>query len=353
MVRMARSLRIERFGGRYHVTARGNERKAIFRADADRYHFLELLSELGERFGARIHAYVLMDNHFHLLVETPEANLSRAMQWLGVSYSVWFNRRHDRAGHLFQGRFKAQIVEDDAGWQEVARYVHLNPVRVARLGLNKAQRAAAREGLVSKPDAGVVAERLGMLRRFRWSSYRGYAGYCAALAWLCQEPLGRLCGGRNEAERRGALREYTEQAVRQGAVERPWDRLIAGVVLGSAAFARRLQQQVRANPREQGQFKALARPVTWEQIVAALEGHRGEQWKQFSGRHGDWGRDAALWLGRRRGRLRLAQLGELAGGIDYTAVGQAVSRFGRRLERDRALRRALAQIEAQLSNVET
>ncbi|MCL5096474.1 MAG: transposase, partial [Candidatus Omnitrophica bacterium] len=93
-----------------------------FRDDSDRFDFLGLLAELGERFGARVHAYVLMDNHFHMLLETPEANLSRAMQWLGVSYGVWFNRRHRRVGHLFQGRFKSLIVEDDAGWQEVARY---------------------------------------------------------------------------------------------------------------------------------------------------------------------------------------------------------------------------------------
>src|SRR5271165_3864766 len=174
---MARALRIERPGGRYHVTARGNERKDIFRDDTDRFHFLELLSELGGRFGVRIHAYVLLDNHYHLLLETPEANLSRTVQWFNVSYCVWFNRRHRRAGHLLQGRFGAFIVEDDAGWQEVARYVHLNPVRISALALNKRQRAAAREGVGAVPSPAVVAERLRQLREFRWSSYRGYAGY--------------------------------------------------------------------------------------------------------------------------------------------------------------------------------
>jgi REP element-mobilizing transposase RayT len=94
---------------------RGNERKPIFRDDADRFHCLELLADLGERFGTGIQAYVPMDNHFHLLLETPEGNLSRAMHWLEVSCSVWSNR-HNRAGHLFQGRFKAVVVEGDAGW---------------------------------------------------------------------------------------------------------------------------------------------------------------------------------------------------------------------------------------------
>ncbi len=351
---MARALRIERPGGRCHVTVRGNERKPIFREDADRFHFLELLADLGERFGARVHAYVLMDNHFHLLLETPEANLSRAMQWLGVSYSGWFNRRHHRAGHLFQGRFRAVVVEDNAGWQEVARYVHLNPARVAGMGLDKRGRAAGRAGVVPvpRPSPEALAERLRLLREFEWSSYRGYAGYSAGLAWVCAEPLARLCGGHTEAERRAALREYTEQAVREGAVARPWDRLVAGIVLGTEAFARRLRQESGGNPREQAQLKGLSRPVAWCQIVSALERAKGQSWAEFSGRHGDWGRDAALWLGRRQARLGLAQLGRLAGDMDYAAVGQAVSRFGKRLEKETGLRRELRGIESQLSNVE-
>ncbi|MBU6402161.1 MAG: transposase, partial [Verrucomicrobia bacterium] len=116
---MARPLRIELAGGRYHVTARGNERRNIFRTDRDRTHFLELVAELPDRFGGRLHAYAMMPNHYHLLLETPEPNLSRAIQWLNVSYSVWFNRRYDRSGHLFAGRFHAVLIEDDGGFQAV------------------------------------------------------------------------------------------------------------------------------------------------------------------------------------------------------------------------------------------
>jgi hypothetical protein len=108
-----------------------------------------------------------MDNHFHQLVETPEANLSRGVQWLNVSYSVWFNHRHNRSGQLFQGRFKSLIVEDDAGWQEVARYLHLNPVRIAGLGLDKQQQVASRAGAIRAPGAQLVADRLDKLRHFR------------------------------------------------------------------------------------------------------------------------------------------------------------------------------------------
>ena len=105
---IARPLRIDLQGGWYHVTSRGNERRAVFRDDADRRHFLELLAQWTERFAVRLHAYVLMDNHYHLLVETPHANLSAAMQWLQVSYTVWFNRRHGRAGFKCTYRLSSQ-----------------------------------------------------------------------------------------------------------------------------------------------------------------------------------------------------------------------------------------------------
>jgi hypothetical protein len=178
------------------------------------------------------------------------------------------------------------------------------------------------------------------------------SGYCVALNWICDEPLSRLCGGRGEAERKAALREYTEQAVRQGTIEPPWERLVAGVVLGSEEFARQLRRGLRANRREQPQLKAMARPVEWSRIISALEEAKGERWADFGGRHGDWGRDAALWLGRRQGRLKLAELGDMVGGMDYAAVGQAVSRFGKRLAKDTKLRGEIRRLETQLSNVE-
>ena len=112
---MARPLRIERPGAWYHITARANERKSLFRDERDRKHFCDVLAEAIERFGLHLHGWVLMDNHYHVLLEITEANLSRAMQWLNVSYTVWFNRRHQRSGHLLQGRYKA-IVVDPVTW---------------------------------------------------------------------------------------------------------------------------------------------------------------------------------------------------------------------------------------------
>src|SRR5688572_4207556 len=141
---MARPPRIMRVGAWYHVTARGIERKAIYRDDTDRRHFCERLASWVERFGVRLHAYVLMDNHYHLLVETPQPNLSQAMQWLNLSYTAWFNRRRQRWGHLFQGRFQAIIFDRLAHALMLSRYVHLNPVRLKILGLDKPSQKAQR-----------------------------------------------------------------------------------------------------------------------------------------------------------------------------------------------------------------
>src|SRR5262249_52758573 len=223
---------------------------------------------------------------------TPEANLSRAMHWLNASYCIWFNWKHRRNGHLLQGRFGAFVVEDDAGWQELGRYLHLNPVRVARLGLDKSARAASRAGVGREPAPELVAERLRTLREFRWSSYRGYAGYTGLLSWVWAEPLARLCGGKTQEEQRAALKAYTEGALRLGSLEPLWDRVIGGVALGSKAFAQRLLRTAHGNGREQKSIRQAPKAATWPQIVGALEQAKKQSWESFANRHGDWGRDA-------------------------------------------------------------
>ena len=126
---MARPLRIEYEGAVYHVTSRGNGRQSIFCVDSDREAFLEVLSDTVRRFGWICHAYCLMTNHYHLLLETPEANLSRGMRHLNGVYTQAFNRRHMRSGHVMQGRFKGIVVEKESHLLELVRYVVLNPVR--------------------------------------------------------------------------------------------------------------------------------------------------------------------------------------------------------------------------------
>ena len=126
---MARPLRITYPGAFYHITSRGNERKNIFKSQRDREQFLIYLESATERYGAKIHVYCLMSNHYHLLLETPLANLSQIMRHINGAYTTYFNIKRERAGHLFQGRYKAILVEMDEYAQELSRYIHLNPVR--------------------------------------------------------------------------------------------------------------------------------------------------------------------------------------------------------------------------------
>jgi len=162
---MARPLRYEAAGALYHVMARGDGGKAVFEDDRDRFAWLELMERACERFGWRAHAWVLMGNHFHLLLETPEPNLVAGMKWLLGVFSQDWNRRRLRRGHVFQGRYKAVVVNGEArdGWyfRVVADYIHLNPVRA---------------GLA----AGDTDKRL---KDWKWSSFPAYAGgQCPA--WL-------------------------------------------------------------------------------------------------------------------------------------------------------------------------
>ena len=150
---MARPLRVQFPGATYHVTSRGNERRPIFRDDRDREKFLELLNEVVERFQWSLYAYVLMSNHFHLFCMTPHSDLARGMHRLNQRYAQYFNRRYQRAGHLFQGSYKSPVIDQASYFLEVARYVVLNPVKAG----------------MRKTAAG-----------YQWSSYRATAGIIEA-----------------------------------------------------------------------------------------------------------------------------------------------------------------------------
>ncbi len=343
---MARPLRIELVGGWYHVNSRGNERKAIYREDRDRAHFVELLAEMVGMYRLRLHAYVLMDNHYHLLVELTEANLSRAIQWLQVSYSMWFNRRHGRSGHLFQGRFKSILVQREAWGLELSRYLHLNPVRVAGHGLGKGQRAAGRLGLAPAPDAARLRQRLETLRRYRWSSYRSYVGWTPAPGWLeCEAVLG-LGGGRKEEQRR-RYREYVEKAVREGLKERPWESVREQLVLGGLEFLATVKKGLsgKVNEQEQRGAKRLVRQrPRLDEVIAAVEKVKGRKWADFRDQYGDGGRDLVLYLGKRLCGLKLKELGDAVGLRNYGVVSTSVRRYELGLPSHPAERKTLKQV---------
>lgn len=340
---MARALRLNTVGGWYHVATRGTERRVIYKDDNCYLHYVDLLSETVERFGVKVHAYALMPNHSHLVLETPQGNLSAAMQWLNGSYSMWFNRREKRVGPLVQGRFKAVLFEGRAEGWGVTRYVHLNPVRVKGLDLDKT--ATKAEALGLKPvSEEKLRMRLKVLKEFRWSSYQYYAGWRRAPGWLTvEEVLGRGRGGALD-KRRAAYRRYVESALGQMITESPLERAASGFLLGTKEWVERMRRMLSGDRKEQKAFRELEKRPEWEQVRAAVEEVKGERWRDFCDRHGDWGRDMAFYIARRRCGVTLTKLGEAAGVQNYYAVAQSIRRISSRLSKDKDLKKKLKAI---------
>jgi REP element-mobilizing transposase RayT len=348
---MARALRLNIRGGWYHVTTRGTERKVVYKDDACGLHFLELLQEAVERFAVKIHAYVLMPNHTHLVVETPEGNLSAAMQWLNGSYSMWFNRRERRVGPLLQGRFKAVLFEGKTEAWAVTRYVHLNPVRMKGLALDKGGTRAEALGLRAVPRE-VLDKRQTVLREYRWSSYPYYAGWRSAPDWMRVKDV--LAGGEENrvAGQRAAYRSYVESALGQELTKSPLERAASGLLLGSQAWIERMRRRLTGDRKEQKAFRRLEKRPDWSQVRRAVETVKGERWDEFCDRYGDWGRDLALYIARRHCGVTLRELGKEAGMPNYYAVAQGITRTAERVSRDKALKKALEAV-VECINIQT
>lgn len=202
---MSRPLRIQFAGALYHVTARGNERKTIYNDEDDFAIFMAILSEVCERFNWVIHSYCLMTNHYHLLVETPDANLAKGMRQLNGVYTQKFNRKHKRVGHLFQGRYKSILVDKDSYLLELCRYIVLNPVRA--------------KGLVNSPD------------EWLWSSYHETIGQRVSPPWLATDGLLLFFSKYKKV----AVNKYIE-FVAQGRGVNIWQNLKNQIFIGSDAF---------------------------------------------------------------------------------------------------------------------
>jgi putative transposase len=215
---MARPLRIEFAGAIYHVTARGNRRAKIYRDDLDKDGFLSIFGRVKERVGWQCHAYCLMDNHYHLLLETPQGRLSEGMRLLNGIYTQGYNRRHRKVGHLFQGRYKAILVEKEAYLLELARYVVLNPVR-----------------------AGIVEE----VAAWKYSSYRGTCGE-EENPWIESDWLLR-CFGANRKTACETYREFVHLGIGQ---KNLWKELSAQIYLGSEDVIKKWKQQSASDNAE-------------------------------------------------------------------------------------------------------
>jgi len=321
-------------------------RRKIFSDDRDREHFLELLAGMVERYSVILHAYMLMENHYHLLIETPDGNASRALQWLNLSYAAWFKARRNHSGPLFQARFKSIPVDNEGTWALTCSvYLHLNPVRVKAPGRCKADSRRCKAGVFPK-DASreKVLARLATLSGHLWSSYPAYAGFAPKPGWLTCETLWRCAAGTRRQDAKTGYRSYLQDYLRQGVEEGTFARITAAVAIGGTAFIERLRKKTPKRAGDETNVRAWRRSFPFGEVVKAVESAKGEPWKAFADRQGDWGRDLALYVGRMRCGLTLRELGGLAGGMGVQAVAKACCRMGEKLKSDKGLQRALARV---------
>ena len=260
---MTRPLRIDVEDGWYHVMSRGIERRTIFVDASYNQHFLDLLEAMSERFSVEVHAYALMGNHYHLILRTPHANCSQAMQWLNVSYSAWYNAKRQRVGPVFQGRFRSALIDGNGAWLlDASVYIHLNPVRTSALGLGKATNKAEAKGFV-KPERNEVKDRLTMLREHVWSSYRAYGNYTKIPKWLCTEQILSRAGGKSE------YRKYVQQHVTRGLDTLEFTTFRESIAIGSHAFLEAARSQIFTTTTEQPDRSFVRRDISFENIVSS------------------------------------------------------------------------------------
>ncbi len=240
---MARPLRIEYPGAVYHVTARGNRRDAIYKDDKDRHAFLEVLFQVVDRNNWLCHAYCLMDNHYHLIIETPDGNLSYGMRNLNGMYTQWYNRRHHSVGHVFQGRFKSIIVDKEGYLLELSRYVVLNPVRA---------------GMVKKPE------------EWEWSGYRATVGLAEAPGYLTTEWLLSQFGSQTALARR-RYRSFVLDGMKEE--ESVWKNLKGQCIMGGDRFIDRIRGMIEER-KETGEVVRNERFVGRPELPEIFQGMR-------------------------------------------------------------------------------
>ncbi len=315
---MARPLRIEYSGAYYHVTSRGNEQRDIFRSQRDRHKFLDYLESSVVRYGAVIHGWCLMSNHYHLLIETPAANLSQIMRHINGAYTTYFNIKRKRAGHLFQGRYKAILVDADCYILELSRYIHLNPVRA---------------GIVTTPED------------YTWSSYRSYMGRDETPDWLNTDIILNYFGDSSSVNAKDKYRQFIEDALDKE-YDNPLDATIASTVLGSEEFVQSITRKYlgdRRSERDVPAVKLLSARLSLDQIIDIVEGELGED--------GNLTRKVSIFFCRKFSGLKLKKIGDHFG-ISDAAVSQAGRRLELMAKDDLPLQTILKNLEYKLGNVD-
>lgn len=313
---MARPLRIEYSNAFYHVTSRGNEQKDVFKSQRDREKFLEYLESATTRYGAIIHAWCLMSNHYHLLLETPDGNLSQIMRHINGAYTTYFNVKRKRFGHLFQGRYKAILVEADEYATELSRYIHLNPLRAT---------------MVARPE------------EYKWSSYRSYIGLDKAADWLKTDFILGYFGDKG-SNTQSRYRKFVEDLLGIE-YDSPLKATVASTLLGSVDFVRDISERhlgEKQSERNIPAVKALASRPSLDRIKSTIKDELSDNEELI--------RKVSIYCCQKYSAAKLKEIGEQFG-ISDAAVSQANRRLEIRAGTDMELKKILCRLESKLGVV--
>ena len=335
---MARPLRIEYPDAVYHVLSRGVGRRNIFHCDDDYETFLTKLVENADDFRVKIRSYCLMTNHFHLYLQTEEENLSKFMQSLLTAYAVIKNRKDRRSGHLFQGRFKAHLVDEDGYGNALSRYIHLNPVRIRKV-----------QDLPLK-------DRRKALRTYKWSSYAAGIGLRKCPDWLDQETM-LLTWGEELKEKQKNYARYVEEGLMRE-IDDPFDAVAAQCIIGTDDFVdwvrkTYLEVSEKVNQRrDQTQAMKLRSWVSFEEVQQVVADAYDCDPDSLLARYqrGNEGRQVLLYLASKycRGRCTLTEISERLN-ISIGALTAGRQNMKKKQGKERALRRRIESIERKLT----
>jgi putative transposase len=317
---MARPLRIEYPGAFYHVINRGNAGQAIFKSKRDREKFLSYLEKMVERFGIRLHCYCMMTNHYHLLVETPEANLSKSIQWLNVSYAMYFNVKRGLHGHLFQGRYKSILVDADEYLKHLSRYIHLNPLRC---------------NIVEK------------IEDYPWGSYQAYVGKEKIPEWLETDWILQLFGKNRKAANR-AYRDFTE-GIDIKKIRNPSSDVIGGLILGSPGFVDWVKQtflQPRPDDREFSGLSDLKPRPSVSEVARRVADSFDCTIDHIicKGKRQNVARDVAIYISRETTGQKAVDLGHFFGGVRGQTITMCCAKVKRAMENNKSLKRDINRL---------
>ncbi len=318
---MARQLRIEYEGAFYHITSRGNQREQIFWDNKDREKFENILRRTKERYSYLLHAYALMDNHYHLLIETPYANIKQVMQNINTSYTVYVNKRHKRTGHLLQGRYKAFIIDKESYLLELGRYIHLNPVRA---------------GIVIRPED------------YRWSSYRQYI-YRNNKEAITDTADTLYSFSKKQAI---AVKKYQE-FVSAGIKEKTPLKDAIGSILGDKIFRENVFRHLKGN-QDKAEIPELKRIQTKhkvEDIIMATAKHYGIREEELLKRKKATARQRkiAIYLCKALSGEKNIEIGKVFG-ITTQAVTNAVGDIEARRAENRKVDKEIVQLKKIMSS---